>query len=390
MQLQRTLLFTFVVFTSLLTCHYVEARGGGRGGGGGGGRGGGSRGAGQAINRTPTMSRAVTPSRPMQAVQPRTQAVRPQSHPQARQAHSQIQQTQPLRSQIQPQIQSARPQLSQPQARQARSQVQQVQSQAKQFVRQPANKEQLRSQINQYASQPTPSIDKQSFSQRQQAFHDQRQDKVLQNQQVSQNVSQRLQRTRQGYNNWFGSDFFRDHNLYVDERHDVNWWRAAQWTSLARWGDWDWSTPYYYDYGDYPIPLDASAYNQGYSNPAVPIETYPEPVTYGGEWVPLGVFTIASSIDEAGVSNRIIQLAINRTGELSGVFYNTATNTTHTITGKVVPETQRAYWSLTDRADSPILSTGIYNLTEEQTPVQVYFPNGSGQIWTLVRLYNAG
>lgn len=50
------------------------------------------------------------------------------------------------------------------------------------------------------------------------------------------------------------------------------------------------------------------------------------------------------------------------------------------------PASQKAYWFMTDRTDSPIASTGLYNLTENQTSINVHFADGSEQTWTLVHL----
>lgn len=247
-------------------------------------------------------------------------------------------------------------------------------------------RELLRNQINQRASITAPRIDQQSFSERKQRFNNQRREQVARNKGISQEVTNHQHRSHSDYNNWFNSDFFQRHDLHVNYVNNfTNLWLAPGWASIAGWGDWDWSTPYYYDYGDYPIPMDNYyAPATVVSQPTIPADN--NGIQYSEEWLPLGVFTIASNAEEAEVSNFILQLALSRGGELSGVFYDTMNDMTYIMTGGVDPGTQRAYWSLTGTPDSPILSTGIYNLTEEQTPVQVYFPDGSGQIWTLVRL----
>lgn len=371
-----------------------------------------------------THSQAQQTHSQMQQVHPQMH----QEHRQVQQTHSQVQQPRLHLEQQHPQIQRVRPQVQQMQppmhqdhparqqehsrVQQARSQIQQVHPQSLQVqpqvpqersqiqtrpqTSQAVNRQKLRSQIDQYASKPAPRTDEQSFVQRKQTFQGQRQEQIVNNKQQAQNVSQHLQHSRSGYNKWFDPSFFKHHNLHVKyEHYHANWWHGARWASVVRWGNWGWSTPYYYDYGDYLIPLEGSTYNQDYNDYYAPLPEVTEPAggvaADYGEWLPLGVFAIGNSPNEAAVSNRIIQLALNRNGEISGIFYNTTTNMTFELIGTVVPETQRAYWSLTDTPDSPILSTGIYNLAEEElTPVQVYFPDGTGQIWILVRLHNEG
>jgi hypothetical protein len=66
--------------------------------------------------------------------------------------------------------------------------------------------------------------------------------------------------------------------------------------------------------------------------------------------------------------------------------YNAITDQTHEIDGYVDKDTQQAAWRLGDIAGSPIVSTGLYNLTKDSTEVAVDFPDGTEQILTYVRL----
>lgn len=349
------LLIFIIGFSLLITTIDVEARGGGGGGRGGGGRGGGSRGGGGAyrggktMNRTPTMSRASNKpavSQPRQA--------------QVRQAASQ--------GRVQPSRQTL----------QQRSTA--------------ANRTELRSQINQYAqSRPAQNIDRQALSQKAQNFSSQRSNQIAQNRQVSERVSQRLQQTQPGSNRWFDRDFFDRHNIDVDYiGTGANWWRAATWSTLAGWGAWSWSTPYYYDDDGYAYPITVTESTSSYpyssstmsSQSSIPTQT----ATTAGDWLPLGVFAVTSDSKTATQSNHFIQLAVNRSGEIAGVLYNSLTDAAHDLTGMVDPNSQKAYWYMANKANAPISSTGIYNLTEDQTSINVHFSDGSDQPWTLVRL----
>ncbi|MCE5316567.1 MAG: hypothetical protein LLG04_04290 [Parachlamydia sp.] len=222
--------------------------------------------------------------------------------------------------------------------------------------------------------------------------------------QLSDRASDRLREQRPDSGDWFNRDFFEGHDIDVDYAGTgANWWRPAAWGALASWGNWGWSTPYYYDDSGY-------AYSVEYSEPygttsGVPVQTQPiqtqpvqaQPVqapaqtaqttaTAEGDWLPLGVFAVGRDANAAAQTSRYIQLAINRSGEIAGVLYNSSTDQAHDLTGKVDTSSQKAYWSMADRTDSPIASTGIYNLTEDQTPISVHFSDGSDQTWTLLRL----
>lgn len=353
----------------LLTPIEVDARGGGRGGGGrgggggrssgrggGGARGGGAYRGGHTMNRTPTMSRASS---------------------------------RPAVSQARPKTQT-RPSVSQGRVQQTRQAVQQRPS--------AANRTELRNQVNKYAQgRQAQNIDRQALAQKAQNFSSARGNQIAQNRQLSEKVSQRLQQSRPNSNQWFDRNFFDRHNIDMDYvGTGANWWRPAAWGTLATWGAWRWSTPYYYDYGGYAYPVTAveSTYAYPYSattTSSQPVQTQPvqsahTTATAGGDWLPLGVFAVASDANAAAQTNRFIQLAINRSGEIAGVLYNSATDAAQDLTGMVDPNSQKAYWSMTDRTDSPIASTGIYNLTEDQTPINVHFADGSDQTWTLVRL----
>lgn len=351
----------------------VEARGGGGRGGGGGGRGGGGRGGGGAyrgghsMNRTPTMSRAS-------------------SRPASSQARNQAQ-TRPAASQARQQVQT-RPAASQGRVQQSRQAVQQRPSSA--------NRAELRNQVNQYAqNRPAQNIDRQSLSQKAQSFSSQRGKQMTQNRQLSDTVSRRLQQSRPGSNQWFDRDFFDRHNIDVDYvGRGSNLWRPAAWATLAGWGAWNWSTPYYYDEGGYAYPLSTaeSTYAYPYSTTySQPVQTQPAQIDQSAvstdeDWLPLGVFAVASNANTAAQTNHFMQLAINRSGEIAGVLYNSTTDAAQDLTGMVDSTSQKAYWTMANRTDSPIASTGIYNLTEDQTPINVHFTDGSDQTWTLVRL----
>lgn len=336
-------LMVFVTAASLLlTLIEVEAAGG-KDGGRGGGKSSGGRSApraggtylgGHTMNRTPTMSRAA-------------------SRPAVSMARQQGQ---------------TRPSISQGRVQQSRQTLQQRPS--------VPNRAELRNQVKGYAqSKPPQNIDRQAIAKKAQNFSSNRGNQITQNRQLSTKMSQRLHQSQPNSKQWFDRNFFDRHNLgrdYVGTR--ANLWRPAAWGTLAHWGAWHWSTPYYYDEGyAYPITVES-------------IYPYPNTPSQTGDWLSFGVFAVLSIANAAPPTHRFVQLSLNRSGEIAGVLYNSLTDAAQDLTGMVDPINQKAYWSLANRTNSPIASTGIYNLTEDQTPINVHFADNSDQTWVLVRL----
>lgn len=242
-----------------------------------------------------------------------------------------------------------------------------------------SNRQDVRNQVNKYArNRPQASANRQDQSGRAQRFSNNRRNQIAQNRQFSDRATDRIRRSSPNSNHWFDRDFFDRHHIDVGYRgYGANWWRPAAWGTLATWGAWNWATPYYYDNGGYSYPVASTEYTS---------YAYQDTPTQGSDWLPLGVFAVGSTAEQAANSDRIIQLAINKNGEIDGVLYNSASDQAQDLTGMVDQQTQRAYWSLSNRPDSPIVSTGIYNLTEDETPINVHFSDGTDQTWTLVRI----
>ena len=181
---------------------------------------------------------------------------------------------------------------------------------------------------------------------------------------------------------------------YHGRHHPHYWWRAATWVALTRWLPWAWGTPYYYDYG-----YGGNVYYEGdtvYVNnePAYTAEEYatqamdiaaavPNVEEEQVEWMPLGVFALTHG--EKGDPDMLLQLAVSKEGIIAGVYQNTVTETTLPVEGMVDKETQRAAWTIGDNKNT-VLETGIYNLTQEETPVLVHFGKDQTQTWLMVRL----
>ncbi len=118
-----------------------------------------------------------------------------------------------------------------------------------------------------------------------------------------------------------------------------------------------------------------------YQNTQEPYERSPQ-----DDWMPLGVFAAGQSPSEASYTSMFVQLALGKDGALAGTYFNSATNEVHDLDGSVDQYTQEAVWKVSDNPDSPTMTTGLYNLTQDASTVQVHFLDGTVQPWTFIRL----
>jgi hypothetical protein len=102
------------------------------------------------------------------------------------------------------------------------------------------------------------------------------------------------------------------------------------------------------------------------------------------EWMALGTFAITA--DEKDVDpSRVIQLAVNKQGIISGTMYNSTTDKAHAVQGRVDKETQRVAFRIGD-SEEVVCETGLYNLTQAQAPMLVHFGTDKDENYLLVRI----
>lgn len=190
--------------------------------------------------------------------------------------------------------------------------------------------------------------------------------------------SARVRRDNPNFFHFFNSNFFDRRNYYpYYYYHGARWFGWPTWTVINNWFPYDWQSPIYYDDGGYPIFVKYEVAPPQEQGEAAPLQ---------GNWLPLGVFLAAKSEEEAPFSTLVIQLAVNKEGEIAGTYYNATTDKTYLLQGYVDPKTQEASWVLADTSTSPLMTTGIFNLTQETVNVIVHFTDGTLQTWVLVRL----
>jgi len=204
---------------------------------------------------------------------------------------------------------------------------------------------------------------------------------------------------------WAGRYVYRPFGYfnYVGYRPWGYWWGNPGWVGVSRWyGGWGWNSPYYYDYGlggnvvyrDNYVYVDgqqvgtAEEYAQSAAAlAAVDPDEVPSQATE--DWLGLGTFAVVESADPSDRDmiepSRFVQLAVDKNGFVSGTFFNKKTDETYSLSGRVDKKTQRMAFAIDDNKDI-VFETGVYNLTQDQTPVLVHLGPNKTETFVFVRL----
>lgn len=211
--------------------------------------------------------------------------------------------------------------------------------------------------------------------------------------------------------NWFSYSWWNAHPhpwggwhySYAFSRYPAfYWWRIPTWNALTSWFTWGvpaavWAQPVYYDYGPggNVVYQDSQVYVGGedvgsaadFAQSAAALATVPPPpseeVAAQAEWMPLGTFAVSSSESDTDPS-RVLQLAVDKAGVISGTLYNQKTDRTITIQGQVDKDTQRVAFRFGE--SDVVAETGLYNLTQHEVPLLVHFGVTRVENYLLVRL----
>ncbi len=167
----------------------------------------------------------------------------------------------------------------------------------------------------------------------------------------------------------------------------------------------------YYDYGDTVYVDNSTVYMDGkplgseedyasqamqYANVAVPAppeisETAPTPdqdaamQEFVDNWMPLGVFAVASDDEENPSTRFYLQLAVSKDGFIAGTCYDSINEQTRPLTGSVDKTSKRAAWKVDDKPDV-VMETGIFNLTQDTAPALIHFGKERTENRLLVRM----
>lgn len=219
-------------------------------------------------------------------------------------------------------------------------------------------------------------------------------------------------------NNYFTNDWWGNHYDDLSGWHYGNqfsqypssyWWSAPQWGALSSWFTWNnappqnvWAQPVYYDYG----PNGNVSYNnntvyvggqpiasaESYAMSAAELATVPAPASEqeaaAAEWMPLGTFAVSSTQQDVD-PGRVLQLAVSKTGIVSGTLYNSTTDSAQSVLGQVDPQTQRVAFRIGEN-ENVIIETGLGNLSQNEAAALVHFGPKQQETWLLVRLDKPG
>lgn len=207
------------------------------------------------------------------------------------------------------------------------------------------------------------------------------------------------------HDHWFNNNWWHDHwhdgagwGYWAANRPWGYWWTVPAWGALTSWCSWGATEPYYYDYGTggNVVYTDNSVYIDGqpvatadeFAQSAAVLATVPPPTTEEqaaqADWMALGTFAVSTSESDVNPT-KIMQLAVNKEGIISGTMYNKTTDQSQTIQGKVDKQTQRVAFRI-GTSESCVCETGLYNLTQSQAPLLVHYGTDRVETFLLVRL----
>jgi hypothetical protein len=212
--------------------------------------------------------------------------------------------------------------------------------------------------------------------------------------------------------NWFRPSWWNSHHHGFCGWHYYHgfntrpwffWWSTPNYASFNNWFAWSapaavWQQPVYYDYGQggNVVYQDNSVYINGqqiasaddFAQSAAVLATVAPPANEEQaakvEWMPLGTFAVSSDEKDAEPT-RIIQLAVSKEGIISGTLFNSTTDQANSVQGQVDKDTQRVAFRIGESEDV-VVETGLYNLTQNETPVLVHFGKDRVETYLFVRM----
>ena len=179
-------------------------------------------------------------------------------------------------------------------------------------------------------------------------------------------------------------------------------WSWAGFRTVSALMPWNWGEGRYYDYGS-----GGSSYYDGTTvmadGEAIPVNEYAQQAedialslpdaetdssdTVDEDWLPLGVFAIAQEGKQSVTPTMFMQLAIRNDGVVAGTYQNKESGETAALEGMVDQNSQRVAWTFSGKS-SPIIETGIQNLTMNETQILVHFGEGRTETYLMVRVEN--
>jgi hypothetical protein len=103
------------------------------------------------------------------------------------------------------------------------------------------------------------------------------------------------------------------------------------------------------------------------------------------EYLPLGVFALAPKTEKD--ASALVQLAVNKQGQLRGNYYDVVSGQDQPIEGTLDKKTQRAAFKVSP-GGKVSFETSLASLTRDGGTITLRFENGQARQWTLARFDN--
>ena len=185
----------------------------------------------------------------------------------------------------------------------------------------------------------------------------------------------------------FTADWYAAHPAAWQNTHPhADAWAVASAAGVAAWLGWG-AQPAYNTSNTVvyqEIPAEESDSSEDvYANQSDSAET--DSTDDNSDWLALGVYSVLSNSGEP--TSRLLQLTVNRQGELRGVLYDSITDSSQNLSGRVDESTQVAQWSL-DSNPQITFRANLSQLTQPTGTIEVTQPAGQ-QKWRIARQQSA-
>jgi hypothetical protein len=128
-----------------------------------------------------------------------------------------------------------------------------------------------------------------------------------------------------------------------------------------------------------PLPADAASGDNVFTSQSV---APPAEVPEVGDYLPLGVFALGPH--GAHDASALVQLAVSKSGELRGTYYDVVTGQEHPLSGQFDKQTQLATFKL-ESPDSAEFEISLVSLTRPEGNARLRFADGQTRDWSLAR-----
>jgi len=191
----------------------------------------------------------------------------------------------------------------------------------------------------------------------------------------------------------FSAAWYADHPTAWQVTHPhADAWAAATATGVASWLGWA-AYPADNGYDTYynttvvyePAAIDETGGGSTAAEESVADESA-SPQDDAGDWLTLGIYSVLSNSGEP--TARLMQLATNRQGDLRGVYYDSLSNTSQNLSGRIDQTSQQAQWSIDSNPQAAFVAA-LSQLTQPTGTIQI-MQSGSQQQWRIARQQNGG